>query len=409
MQKHLIISRFNEDPGWLSRVNGCDKIWIYDKSEEPLPGSIPLPNTGRDVGVILTHIVRHYQELPEWLLFAQCNPFDHTINFLDVANAATYNDALAHNRSCYTNNKLAADGFLGLGNQFDIYRGLIYLDERSANDDAWRTFHEDKHDRLFDLWSRLWPDHPAPTVWPSAYGCQILVSRERIREWPLELYRELLRAVSESTTIVYALENLWWRLWGPPPAPAPRCIDGRMAHFYQDIPGFFDFADVYREQVWRAHDGAHFVEIGCWMGRSAAFLAVEIVNSHKRIKLDLVDTFSGRLDKQDGVAPHVMSLMRRDFDANLAPIIDKVRVRQMPSVLAAATYPDASVDFAFIDAAHDYESVKADISAWLPKIKVGGTLAGHDFNQDRGEVSRVVQEAFEDRFIVSGQTWLVQL
>lgn len=45
----------------------------------------------------------------------------------------------------------------------------------------------------------------------------------------------------------------------------------------------------------------------------------------------------------------------------------------------AARFPQASVDAVYIDEVHDYESVKADIMTWLPKIKVGGTICGHDY------------------------------
>jgi hypothetical protein len=51
----------------------------------------------------------------------------------------------------------------------------------------------------------------------------------------------------------------------------------------------------------------------------------------------------------------------------------------MTSVEAANLYEDNSLDFVCIDAAHDYESIKSDILAWLPKIKVGGMLAGDDY------------------------------
>ena len=41
---------------------------------------------------------------------------------------------------------------------------------------------------------------------------------------------------------------------------------------------------------------------------------------------------------------------------------------------------DGSLDFVFIDAQHDFASVKQDISLWAPKVKCGGLLAGHDYN-----------------------------
>ena len=53
---------------------------------------------------------------------------------------------------------------------------------------------------------------------------------------------------------------------------------------------------------------------------------------------------------------------------------------KMESVEAAKLYEDESLDFVFIDAAHDYQNVKNDILAWYPKIKIGGKLGGHDYN-----------------------------
>tara|TARA_B100000749_G_scaffold264794_1_gene239385 strand:- start:112 stop:720 length:609 start_codon:yes stop_codon:yes gene_type:complete len=50
------------------------------------------------------------------------------------------------------------------------------------------------------------------------------------------------------------------------------------------------------------------------------------------------------------------------------------------SVLAAQDFDDQSLDFVYIDADHSYESCLADITAWHPKIRVGGILSGHDYH-----------------------------
>jgi len=42
--------------------------------------------------------------------------------------------------------------------------------------------------------------------------------------------------------------------------------------------------------------------------------------------------------------------------------------------------PNNSLDFVFIDAGHNYESVRWDILAWAPKLKSRGMLSGHDCN-----------------------------
>lgn len=54
-------------------------------------------------------------------------------------------------------------------------------------------------------------------------------------------------------------------------------------------------------------------------------------------------------------------------------------VWRMTSIEAAKVVPDATLDFVYIDARHDYESVKEDLNAWLPKLRPGGILAGHDY------------------------------
>ena len=69
-------------------------------------------------------------------------------------------------------------------------------------------------------------------------------------------------------------------------APAPD-------HYYEGIQGWFNFRRVYGEMVARAAPGAVFVEVGCWKGRSTAFLGVEILRSGKAIALHCVDHFRG--------------------------------------------------------------------------------------------------------------------
>jgi hypothetical protein len=68
---------------------------------------------------------------------------------------------------------------------------------------------------------------------------------------------------------------------------------------------------------------------------------------------------------------------RAFVDANFA---ERVTIRRERTVEAAASVPDESLDFAFIDADHTYEGCLADINAWAPKIRRGGMLCGHDVN-----------------------------
>jgi len=186
-----------------------------------------------------------------------------------------------------------------------------------------------------------------------------------------------------------------------------------IAHYHQTIPGWFNFAALYREQVERI-DSGHFVEVGSWFGRSTVFMAVEIANSGKTILFDAVDTWDGGTDQLllRQIAERGEDEIYREFFANITPVRDYVTPIRLPSVQAAKRYEDHSLDFVYLDASHDYESVRADIEAWTPKVKPGGVIAGHDYkNSMREHVCRAVDEAFGPRMLglVSQSSWKVTL
>jgi hypothetical protein len=73
----------------------------------------------------------------------------------------------------------------------------------------------------------------------------------------------------------------------------------KMDHFNTSIQGWFGFHNLYSEIVAKADHGAHFVEVGSWKGKSASYMAVEIINTGKRIRFDCVDTWRGSEEHQD--------------------------------------------------------------------------------------------------------------
>ena len=62
------------------------------------------------------------------------------------------------------------------------------------------------------------------------------------------------------------------------------------------------------------------------------------------------------------------------------------------SAQAAASFVDGEIDFCFLDARHEYESVKQDIGLWIYKVRKGGILAVHDYHM--AEVRRAVDKFF---------------
>jgi len=52
---------------------------------------------------------------------------------------------------------------------------------------------------------------------------------------------------------------------------------------------------------------------------------------------------------------------------------------RLESCTAARYFPEGSLDFAFVDANHQYDSVATDIRAWWGAVRPGGLLCGHDY------------------------------
>ncbi len=160
-----------------------------------------------------------------------------------------------------------------------------------------------------------------------------------------------------------------------------------MDHYYGQISeeSYFSYADIYRRMVEKYPSGSTFVELGVLHGQSLAFLLVEITNSGKQIQVVGVDNFKWSMNQMETV------------HKNLRPFSTKYKLVKDDSAAAAAMFKEKSVDLVFIDANHSYECVRADIAAWLPRIKSGGTMAGHDYEPSFPGVKQAVDEAFGDR------------
>jgi hypothetical protein len=63
----------------------------------------------------------------------------------------------------------------------------------------------------------------------------------------------------------------------------------------------------------------------------------------------------------------------------LAGFGERSTIWRMTGAEAAARVPRRSLDFVYLDARHDYESVKQDLACWFDRMRPGGVLAGHDY------------------------------
>jgi hypothetical protein len=72
--------------------------------------------------------------------------------------------------------------------------------------------------------------------------------------------------------------------------------------------------------------------------------------------------------------------------------LNNITLIKKTSVQASNDFSDCELDFVFIDGLHSYENVVEDINLWLPKVKKGGVLAGHDFSLEWFSVVRAVED-----------------
>jgi len=180
-----------------------------------------------------------------------------------------------------------------------------------------------------------------------------------------------------------------------------------MKHLYEESnfgENWFDYAAVYSRFVAEIPDNGKLVEVGCWKGKSVCYFAVEAINSGKTISIDAVDTWKGSAEHA-GFDCVKNDTLYQIFLDNIKPVNHMVKPIRMNSPDASSLYEDESVDIVFLDAAHDYDSVLIDIKSWLPKVKSGGILAGHDFNNSWVGVINAVTESLYP-FEVQGPCWI---
>jgi predicted O-methyltransferase YrrM len=140
------------------------------------------------------------------------------------------------------------------------------------------------------------------------------------------------------------------------------------------------------------------IEIGVNLGEFSYYLL-----KFSRLKLlTSIDSYAGKYRQA-----------KRGAETLLARHGDRSRLLVQGSLEAAASW-DRPVDFIYIDAAHDYASVAADIRAWAPHVRPGGLLAGHDYTARHGGVIKAVDEFVAGRFSLqltaeAWSSWLIFL
>ena len=126
--------------------------------------------------------------------------------------------------------------------------------------------------------------------------------------------------------------------------------------------------------------GNQFVDLGCFIGGFTALLAR--VANQRGGRVYSTDLYKSTKVGLDFCNEHLLYPCKDYFIENMTGegVLDTIELNEGCSWEFASKFKDGSVDFVWIDADHHYESVIKDIRAWYPKLRKGGTMAGHDYS-----------------------------
>ena len=143
-------------------------------------------------------------------------------------------------------------------------------------------------------------------------------------------------------------------------------------------------------------EGMVVVEVGCFDGATSRGVVPHVKECNGQFIV--IDWFRGTIApgwethnktnahyySEDPNKPiHVKNL----FMMNMHGYEDIYKIIEGKSEEVYDQLEDESVDILFIDADHSYLGVKRDIELYMPKVKKGGILCGHDFDDTTPDFS----------------------
>lgn len=150
------------------------------------------------------------------------------------------------------------------------------------------------------------------------------------------------------------------------------------------------------------HGLKYGAEVGVKEGENLFF----IMEHCPELKMIGVDAWEQQLSEEDGedYRSWNMGSMYEGVLKNAERYGERLTIMKKFSVDAAKHIEDKSLDFVFIDAQHTYDSLKADIQAWEPKLREGGFMLGHDIHFPG--VLKAVKEIYPDYIELENKVWM---
>ena len=192
----MVVARYNENIDWVKKYKN---VIVYNKgnTQDLEKSEIPftkLDNVGREGHTFLYHIINNYDNLSNWIIFVQGNPFDHCPNFYEKI------DKLYEN----INNNLELSNEFNLSNNFNFLSDIIYYSNISncpyhSNIPLKKVYND-----IFNS-----NDDDKPIIFSP--GAQFYVSKKLILTKPKIYYEKILKLLDYNINPIegFCIERLW--------------------------------------------------------------------------------------------------------------------------------------------------------------------------------------------------------
>ncbi len=173
----------------------------------------------------------------------------------------------------------------------------------------------------------------------------------------------------------------------------------RMTHLLDDCGGTNRLTGLYDLIKKNLNENSIVVEIGSFAG-----VSTELFTLHCK-KVYSIDPYIGYVQ----LDIDVVSSGEKQFIERMKNYNNVIKIKKK-SLDAVNDFEDNSLDCVYIDGEHNYTSVYNDIKYWLPKIKEGGVICGHDYTLI-DEVRKAVEDHFkvDDIETYSDSSFLVKI
>ncbi len=161
--------------------------------------------------------------------------------------------------------------------------------------------------------------------------------------------------------------------------------------------------DFLKEVAKHLPENSVCAELGVYRGEFSASI-LEII---KPKELHLVDPWEVGNDKNGvggyGFIEHTAYATDEDYSFVTGHFKKEINsklvvIHRKYSYDAVASFPDNYFDFIYIDSCHLYDAVKCDLRDYLPKLKEGGLMCGHDYvDVNNFGVIRAVDEFIKEK------------